>query len=80
MTEIMNNVVDALDIETFLVCQNEEQGKKMALQLMAELGFDNADIVFIQHLGLGVRVRVRTYVHKPGDRYRFCSVIKKEVV
>lgn len=80
MTEVVNKVADALDIETYLLCSSEEQGKKMALQLMTELGLKNADVVFIQHLGSGARVRVRAYMHKPGDRYSLCSANKKEVL
>lgn len=71
MTEVLTHVVDALDIETFLICADEEQAKKMALQMVADLGLPNGDVVFAQHLGSGARVRVRSYIHKPGDKYYF---------
>jgi len=69
MSKVMNRIMDAIDIETFLVCENEEEGKRISLELMNELGFNNANIVYIRHQGPGVRVRLRGYVYKPGDRY-----------
>jgi hypothetical protein len=69
MSMVMEKVMDAVDLETFLVCKDEEEGKKLSLQLMDELGFKDVSIVFIQHQGPGARVRLRGYVYKPGDRY-----------
>lgn len=69
MLEALKRVMDAVDIETFLICGNEEQGKQISIKLMEELGFKNPSIVFIQHQGPGARVRLRGYVYKPGDRY-----------
>ncbi|MCG0276093.1 MAG: hypothetical protein L5655_08035 [Thermosediminibacteraceae bacterium] len=71
MSKALEKVMDAVDIETFLICDNEEEGKKISLQMMKELGFKDASIVFIQHSGPGARVRVRGYVYKPGDRYNW---------
>jgi hypothetical protein len=62
-------VLDAVDVETFLVCDDEEHGRRLALALMAEMGFKSADVVFIEWRGLGARVRVRAYVHRPGEQY-----------
>ncbi len=69
MPKALEKVMDAVDIETFLVCQDEEEGKKLSLQLMQELGFKDVSIVFIQHQGPGARVRLRGYIYKPGDQY-----------
>jgi len=69
MSVVMEKVMDAVDLETFIVCKDEEEGKKLSLQLMDELGFKDVNIVFIQHQGPGARVRLRGYVYKPGDRY-----------
>lgn len=69
MLEIKKKILDALDVETFFVCENEEEARRLALGLMAEMGFGQADVVFLETKGPGARVRVRTYVHRPGDRY-----------
>jgi len=61
MSTVFKNVMDAIDIETFLVCSSESEGKELAIQ--------DADIVFIQYQGPGARVRVRGYVYKPGASY-----------
>jgi len=68
---VLNRVVDSLDIETFIVCQNEEEGKKLGHQLMKDLGFKDTDIVFIEYSNVGVRVRLRANIFKPGDHYRW---------
>lgn len=69
MSQVLPRVMDALDVETFLVCKSEEEGKGLALELMKELGFKDVDIVFIEFRGPGARVRSRAYLHRPGDRY-----------
>ncbi|MCL4426513.1 MAG: hypothetical protein M1299_08395 [Firmicutes bacterium] len=69
MSEIKKKILDALDVETFFVCENEEEARGLALGLMAEMGFSQADVVFLETKGPGARVRVRTYVHRPGNRY-----------
>ena len=67
------HVLDALDVETFLVCTSEAEGKYLALGLMKDLGFKDADVVFISFQGAGARVRVRTYVNRPGDNYAWLA-------
>ncbi len=67
----MDRVVDAIDIETFLLSDSEEQAKQLALTLAEELGLRQADVVFLEQRGVGARVRIRGYVHHPGDRYRW---------
>ena len=71
MVQPLDRVVDAIDFETLLACDDETEGRALALQLLAELGFKDVDIVFAEHTGPGVRVRARAYVHRPGDQYRW---------
>lgn len=71
MSKVLEKVMDALDIETFIACNNEEEGERLALEMMDELGFKDVSIVFIQHQGPGARVRVRGYIYKPGDKYKW---------
>jgi hypothetical protein len=65
----LNHVLDAIDLETFLVCMSEAEGKHLALALMKDLGFKDVDLVFIKFQGSGARVRVRAYINRPGDNY-----------
>lgn len=74
MSQALAHVMDALDIETFLSCESEEEGKALSLALMKDLGFQDADIVFIQFAGPGVRVRVRAYINRPGDAYPWLTL------
>jgi len=67
-------VMDALDLESFLVCRSEEEGREMGLQLMKDLGFNDVDVVFAQFEGPGVRIRLRAYVHRSGDQYTWLEV------
>jgi hypothetical protein len=62
-------ILDACDLETFLVCKDMEEGKRLGRQLMGELGFSDVDIVSCEFGGPGVRVRLRGYVNRPGVRY-----------
>lgn len=71
MTKAMDQVMDAIDIETFLISKNEEEARRLAETLMAEMNLGHSDIVFLEHKGLGARVRLRHYVHRPGDHYRW---------
>lgn len=70
-SKVYERVLDALDIETFLICQSEAEGKRLALQLLTDMGLKDIDIVFIEHNGPGARVRARGYTYKPGDRYHW---------
>lgn len=73
-SKVLDKVMDALDLETFLVCNDEEEGRNLTLSLMQELGFQDVDIVFLEHQGPGVRVRARAYIHRSGDKYRWLEV------
>lgn len=66
---VLNRIIDSLDIETFIACKSEEEGRRLGLALMDKLGFRDADIVFIEFLGSGARIRIRANIYKPGDCY-----------
>ncbi|KKM12424.1 hypothetical protein SY88_03845 [Clostridiales bacterium PH28_bin88] len=80
MSRTLERVMDALDVETLLVCRDTEEGRRLMLDLMKEMGFQDVDIVFIQHEGPGVRVRARAYVHRSGDKYGWLEVQAEEGV
>lgn len=61
--------MDAVDVETYFICDTEAQGRTMMLEMLKAMGFTDVDIVFIQHIGPGARVRGRAYVHRPADKY-----------
>ncbi len=65
--------MDACDVETFLVCGDVEEGKKLGLELMSDLGFKDVDVVFCESGGAGVRIRLRAYVHRPASLYSWYS-------
>lgn len=69
MATALDRVVDALDVETFLVCESEDEGRSLAVQLVRDLGFKDVDLVFGEFMDYGIRVRVRAYVRRPGDLY-----------
>ncbi len=71
MMKAIERVMDALDVETFFVCASEEEGRLLMLSLLKGWGFTDADVVFAQHEGPGVRVRGRAYVYRPSDKYRW---------
>jgi hypothetical protein len=62
-------VADAIDIETFFICRDAEEAQRLAMQLAEELNLPDASIVFLEYAGLGARVRLRSYVHRPGEHY-----------
>ncbi|HPH96341.1 MAG TPA: hypothetical protein PKW33_07115 [Anaerolineaceae bacterium] len=66
-----DRIVDAIDLETYFYCESEEEARGLAEQLTAELGLPHGDIVFLEHRGWGARVRLRAYMHHPGDHYRW---------
>ncbi len=69
MEKCFNRILDAIDIETFFVCRDEEEGRALTLELLGKFGLKDVDIVFIQHEGPGARVRARGYIHRAGDHY-----------
>lgn len=73
MSKALDRVVDAVDIETYILCKDESEGKRLALQLGEELNLGTVDIMFQEFDGYGVRVRLRKYIHKPGKPYGWLS-------
>jgi hypothetical protein len=69
----LDRVLDGIDVETFLLCQTEEEGRQIAAQLMNELGFKNSDVIFIQLYGGGARVRIRAVINRPCDDYSWMT-------
>jgi hypothetical protein len=69
MKSALDRVVDAIDVETFLYCKSEDEGKALAEALAQELSLP--DIVFLEFKAWGARVRIRSYIHHPGDHYRW---------
>ena len=69
MINALNQVMDAIDIETYLICKDAAEGKKLALQLGKEMNLGEVDIMFEEFDGYGVRIRMRKYVYKPGAKY-----------
>lgn len=67
MRQALYHVIDTIDLETFLLCGSEEEGKRLAVQLASELGLNEADVMFVEFGGPGARVRVRGSVNKPGS-------------
>ena len=71
MSIALDRVIDVLDVETFLLCSSEDEARDLAVQLAAEMNLPHADIVFLEFQGTGARIRLRTYIHRPGDHYRW---------
>jgi len=70
-TTALNAVVDAVDIETYLLCSDAKQGHALALQLGREMNLGEVDVMFEEFDGYGVRLRLRKYIHRPAQRYRW---------
>lgn len=71
MAKALDQVADAIDIETFLVCKSEDEARELAQALVQELNLPHGDIVFLEFKAWGARVRIRSYIHHPGDHYRW---------
>ncbi len=67
--QYMERILDAVDIETIILAREEGEAKGHMQKFMADLGFTDHDIVFLEQVGFGVRVRARAYVHRPGSPY-----------
>ena len=78
LSKVFDRITDALDVETFLVCESEDEAKQLALQMMKDLGFNDTDVVFVEFMGPGARVRVRAYVCRSGDAYSWLDPEKEE--
>lgn len=71
MTTALERVMDALDIETYLVCKDVNEGKQLALQLGREMNLGDIDIMYEEYDGYGMRVRLRKYVYRPSNHYNW---------
>ena len=40
--DVFDKIVDSLDIETFIICQSEKEGRRIGLAIMEKLGLQNA--------------------------------------
>jgi hypothetical protein len=67
----VSKVLDTIDLETYLVCRDEQEGKILALKLGHELNLGDVDIMFHEFDGYGMRVRLRKYVYRPGNEYHW---------
>lgn len=65
----LSRVVDAVDVETYLVCSSAQEGRDLARLLGRELNLGDVDVMFEEFDGYGVRVRLRAMVHRPAARY-----------
>ncbi len=74
MQDVFSRVLDAIDIETYLICENEEECKEIMYGILNKIGLKDVNIVFIEHNGPGARVRARGYIHKPGDTYGWLEI------
>lgn len=69
MASAMDQVMDAIDIETYLVCDSAQHGRALAQALGRELMLGEVDVMYEEFDGYGVRVRLRKYVYRPGNDY-----------
>lgn len=70
---MIDRIIDAFDVETTLLSENEEEAKNIAVQYFKSLGFDDVDVVFIEHNGFAARIRLRAYIFRPGDKYSWIA-------
>lgn len=77
MSTALEHIMDAIDIETYIVCKDANEGKKYALQLGQEMNLGEVDVMFQEFDGYGVRVRLRKYVYKPGNMYKYLNQEEK---
>lgn len=73
MAEPLAAIVDAFDIETFMVCKSKEEGKSLILEFIRRMGFEDIDVVSNDFRGFGSRIRARVYINRPGVDYAWLS-------
>lgn len=69
MSHARDHIVDAMDIESFVLCESVKEAKKLISQLMQSMGITRHVIVSLDFNGPGAHFRVRAYMNKPGDHY-----------
>lgn len=67
------HIIDAVDVETTLLAENEQKAREIGIEMMKSFGFKDVDVVFIEHNGFAARIRLRAYVYRPGDKYSWAS-------
>jgi len=77
-TDVSAHVLDGLDIETYLICKDEKEGRALAYALMSKLGLKNGDVVMTEPVGGGVRVRMRAMMNSPNEEPGWLSPEKKD--
>ena len=70
---IKDRILDALDIEGFILCKDEKEAHELVPQLMKEMGVTHFEIVSMEFNGPGANVRMRAYLNKPGDNYTWLA-------
>ncbi len=73
MKRAIDSVMDAIDIETYLVCGDANEGKLLAMKLGVEMNLGDVDVMYEEFDGYGVRVRLRKYIYKPGNNYLYLT-------
>ena len=74
----LSRVLDAVDVETYLVCSSAQEGRELARLLGRELNLGDVDVMFEEFDGYGVRVRLRAMVHRPASRYAWLGDAREE--
>jgi hypothetical protein len=69
----LSRVIDAIDVETYLLCGSAQEGHELARRLGRELNLGDVDVMFEEFDGYGVRVRFRAMVHRPAANYAWLS-------
>lgn len=69
LSNARDHIVDAMDIESFVLCESEKEAKELIAQLMQSMGVARHVIVSLDFNGPGAHFRVRAYMNKPGDNY-----------
>jgi predicted ATP-grasp superfamily ATP-dependent carboligase len=71
---VFKYVADAIDLEFFLVVSDEEEARKVSIEIVRSLGLPDPDVVFVESMNSGSRVRVRSYINRVGSRYSWLSL------
>ena len=69
MLNARDQIVDAIDIESFVLCESEAEAQTVIARLMQSMGMSRHVIVSLDFNGPGAHFHVRAYVNKPGDSY-----------
>jgi hypothetical protein len=69
MLNAKDKIVDSIDIESFILCQDEKEAKELITELMQDFGISRFVIVSLEFNGPGAHFRARAYLNKPGDSY-----------